>query len=212
MIPAISDAKEVIRVMEEIAKEELLPQMSYSWGGLAYQQKETGGVSVLAIFGSLLLVFLVLSALYERWTLPLSILFTVPFAIFGAFLAVWLSRGTADIYFQVGIIALIGLSAKNAILIVEVAKGKRKEGKEITEAALIAAKLRFRAIIMTSLTMIASALPLIITSGAGAASRRSVGIGVAGGMVMATFLAVFFVPFFYKLMETLSEKARGKKE
>lgn len=212
VIPAISNFKEIIRIMEEIAQEELPSQMTYSWGGLAFQEKETGGKSNLALLGSFILVFLVLAALYERWTLPISILMAVPFAIFGAFLAIFLVRGTADIYFQIGIIALIGLSAKNAILIVEFAKEKRKEGKDITEAALEAAKLRFRAIIMTSLTMIVGALPLVITSGAGAASRQSVGTGVIGGMAMATFLAVFFVPIFYKAMENLSEKVKGKKE
>lgn len=211
VIPAISDSKKIMAIMEEIATEVLPPQMSFAWGGLAFQEKETGGISSMALLGSLVLVFLVLAALYERWTLAFSILMAVPFAVFGAFLAVWLAGSTADIYFQVGIVTLIGLSAKNAILIVEFAKEKRKEGKEINEAALEASRIRFRAIIMTSLAMIVGALPLIITSGAGAASRKSVGTGVIGGMAMATFLAIFFVPIFYKGMELLSERfKRGK--
>jgi len=212
VIPAISDSGKIMSIMEEIAKEHLLPQMSYSWAGLAYQEKESGGISTMALLGSLVLVFLVLASLFERWTLPLSILFAVPFAVFGAFLAVWLARSTADIYFQIGIVALIGLSAKNAILIVEFAREKRKEGVEVTEAAMIASRLRFRAIIMTSLAMIIGSLPLVITSGAGAASRKSVGTGVIGGMAMATFLAIFFVPLFYKGMERLSERLKKGKE
>lgn len=119
-------------------------------------------MSLYALLDSFILVFLVLSALYERWTLPIAILLAVPFSVFGAFLAVWIANGTADIYFQIGIVALIGLAAKNAILIVEFAKEKRKEGKDITESALEASKLRFRAIMMTSLTMIVGALPLIL--------------------------------------------------
>ncbi len=209
VIPAISDSKKIISIMEEIAKEILPPGISYSWGGLAFQEKETGGVNYFAFLGSLALVFLVLAALYERWTLPIAILMAVPFGVFGAILAVWLFRGVIDIYFQIGIIALIGLAAKNAILIVEFAKEEHKAGKDISEAALYAARLRFRAIIMTSMTMIMGALPLVITSGAGAMSRKSVGTGIIGGMAMATFLAVFFVPLFYKAMEKLSEK-RGK--
>lgn len=211
-IPAITDPQRIIEIMEKIAEEELPPQMIYSWAGLGYQEKETGGLSLIALLGSLVLVFLVLAALYERWSLPLSILMAVPFAVFGAFLAVWITNGHADIYFQIGIIALIGLAAKNAILIVEFAKEKRKDGKDISESALEAAKVRFRAIIMTSLTMIVGALPLVITSGAGAASRISVGTGVIGGMAFATFLAVFFVPIYYKAMESLSEKMKGKKD
>lgn len=208
VIPAISDSKKIISTMEEIAKEFLPPSMYYSWGGIAYQEKETGGVSMSALVGSLILAFLVLAALYERWTLPIAILLTFPFAVFGAFLALWLSQSTANIYFQIGIITLMGLAAKNAILIVEFAKEKRKEGLTIQEAAIEAARLRFRAILMTSLTMVAGTLPLILTPGAGAASRQSVGTGVIGGMLTATFLAIFFVPVFYQMMEKLSERFR----
>ncbi len=207
IVPNASPEK-AISLIEEIAKEILPRGVSYQWGGLAFEEKETGGIHYMAFLGSLILVFLVLAALYERWALPLAILMTVPFGIFGALLAVWLSRGEANIYFQIGIITLIGLSAKNAILIVEFAKEERKKGKEIHEAALQAARLRFRAILMTSLTMIMGALPLVITSGAGAISRKSVGTGIIGGMLSATFLAIFFVPLFYKAMERFSQRRK----
>ncbi|MBX7066536.1 MAG: efflux RND transporter permease subunit [Parachlamydiales bacterium] len=209
VIPAIPDSEKIMATMEEIAREFIVPGVTYSWGGLAFEEKKSGGVHNIAFLASLILVFLVLSALYERWSLPIAILMTIPFGVFGAFLAVWISHGVANIYFQIGIIALIGLSAKNAILIVEFAKEERKAGKDIQESALEAARLRFRAIMMTSLTMIMGALPLVITSGAGAMSRKSVGTGIIGGVAMATFLAVFFVPLFYKAMERLSERRKG---
>ena len=205
VIPTIADSGVIMSTMEEIAKEFLPEGMSYSWGGLGFEEIESGGMSSTALLGSLILAFLVLAALYERWTLPLSILMSVPFAVFGAFLAVWMTGGLADIYFQVGIITLIGLSAKNAILIVEFAKEKRAQGEGIEQAALGAVRLRFRAIMMTSLTMVVGALPLLFATGAGAASRKSVGTGIVGGMAIATFLALFFVPLFYKAMERVSD-------
>lgn len=212
VIPAISNSGKIISVMESIAKEFLPPEISYSWGGIAFEEKETGGISYLPILGSFLLIFLILAALYESWILPISILMAAPFAVFGALLAVFITGGKIDIYFQVGIVALIGLSAKNSILIVEFAKEKRKEGLSLKEASLEAAKTRFRAVVMTSLTMIAGALPLVITFGAGAAGRKSVGTGVIGGMLMATFLALLFVPVFFIATETLSEKGENKGE
>lgn len=211
-IPSTAGSQELLSFSERIAKENLPAGMSFSWGGLGFQEKESGGISYAAFLGSLVLTFLVLAALYERWLLPIAILMAVPFGILGAFLAIWLTQSTANIYFQIGIVALIGLSAKNAILIVEFAKQKREEGKEIHEAALEAAKIRFRAIIMTSLTVIIGALPLVITSGAGAISRKSVGTGIIGGMVLATFLAIFFVPVFYQILERLSDRVKSKEK
>lgn len=206
--PKIIDAQRIMSSMEEIANEFLVPGLSVAWGGIAYQEKTSGGVSVVSVIGGLLIVFLVLAALYERWSLPLTILLSVPFAIFGAFLAIWLRGMPNDIYFQIGIVTLIGLAAKNAILIVEFARIKRKEGLGVTEAALEAARLRLRAILMTSLTFIFGALPLVISSGAGALSRHSVGTGIIGGMILATFLAVFFVPFFFKIIEERAAKRK----
>ncbi len=197
---------EAMRAMERLAQENLPPGMSFAWSGQAYQEKEAGGSSFHALFAGLIMVFLVLAALYERWTLPFAILLAVPFGIFGAFLAIWMRGMYNDVYFQIGLVALIGLAAKNAILIVEFARVKKDEGMEIVEAALYAARLRFRAIIMTSLTFILGVFPLITSSGAGAASRHSVGTGVVGGMCAATFFAIFFVPLFFKLIEERRKK------
>jgi multidrug efflux pump subunit AcrB len=145
-------------------------------------------------------LFLILSAQYEKWSLPISVLFAVPFGIFGALAAVWVRGYTNDVYFQIGLVTLIGLAAKNAILIVEFAAQKAHEGMSASAAALEGARLRFRPIIMTSLAFILGVLPLAFSSGAGSAARRSVGTGVMGGMLAATFLAIFFVPMFFKVI------------
>ena len=154
----------------------------------------------------IVMVFLILAAQYERWSLPLAVIATVPFALFGSLLAIWLRGLSNDIYFQIGLITLIGLSAKNAILIVEFAILKRQEGLPLYEAIIEASRLRLRPIIMTSLAFILGCVPLAISSGAGSASRHSIGTGVIGGMLAATFLAVFFVPFFFKMAARLTEK------
>lgn len=186
-----------IAAMKEVADKVLGPNMSYGWSGLAYQQIATGGTSGGVLLAGLVMVFLVLAALYEKWSLPLSIIMAVPFGAFGAFIAIYIRGMPNDVYFQIGLVTLIALSAKNAILIVEFAKIKCEEGMEVVEAALEAAKLRFRAIVMTSLTFILGVLPLVISQGAGAASRHSVGTGVLGGMISATFFALCFVPLFF---------------
>ncbi len=191
---------EAIIAMEELAKSTLSPDMAYGWSGEAYQEIATGGTSTSVLLAALLMVFLILAALYEKWSAPLAILMVVPFGAFGAFCAIVISHMPNDIYFQIGLVTLIALSAKNAILIVEFAIIHHKQGKSIAEAALEGARLRFRAIIMTSLTFIFGVLPLVFSSGAGAASRHSVGVGVLGGMIAATTLALFFVPLFFKLL------------
>ncbi|MFY7842873.1 MAG: efflux RND transporter permease subunit [Rhabdochlamydiaceae bacterium] len=206
IIPGQGDLNRMMSLMEEIAKEELLPGMSYSWGGLAYQQKKTGGMSLGALLGGFVLMFLVLASLYERWGLPLSVIMSLPFAIFGALVSIYVAGLKNDIYFQIGLITLLGLSAKNAILIVEFAKEKVEEGMGLLEATLEACRLRFRAILMTSLTFIFGVLPLVISQGAGAASRHSVGSGVAGGMLITTLLSLFFVPLFYMSLEERYQK------
>jgi multidrug efflux pump subunit AcrB len=150
------------------------------------------------------MVLLVLAAQYESWTVPFAVILGVPFGVFGALSAVWLRGMTNDIYFQIGLITLIGLSAKNGILIVEFANKRYEAGMPAVEAALEAARLRFRPIIMTSMAFIFGMFPLVIATGAGAASRQSIGTGVLGGMLAATFLAIFFVPLFYVLIRKLT--------
>jgi multidrug efflux pump subunit AcrB len=146
------------------------------------------------------MVFLILAAQYEKWSLPLSVLLALPFGTFGALAAVSLRGMTNDVYFQIGLVTLLGLAAKNAILIVEYAVYKHHEGLSASAAALEAARLRFRPILMTSLAFILGVLPLALSSGAGAGARHSVGTGVMGSMLAATFLAIFFVPLFFKLI------------
>jgi multidrug efflux pump len=157
----------------------------------------------------LLRVFLVLAAQYESWSVPFAVILAVPFGAFGALSAVWLSGMTNDIYFQIGLVTLIGLAAKNAILIVEFANQRYEHGLSLRDAALDAARLRFRPIIMTSMAFILGVVPLVVATGAGAASRHSIGTGVLGGMLAATFLAIFFVPLFFVLIRKFSRRSAG---
>ena len=197
--PGVSSGQAIARV-EQIADRVLPPDFSYDWGGASYQEKKSSGTSGIALGLAVLMVFLILAALYEKWTLPLSVLLALPFGTFGALCAVWLRGLTNDVYFQIGLVTLLGLAAKNAILIVEYAVMKHREGMSASAAALEAARLRFRPILMTSLAFILGVVPLAVSTGAGAGARVSAGTGVMGGMLAATFLAVFFVPMFYKLM------------
>jgi multidrug efflux pump len=155
------------------------------------------------------MVFLILAAQYERWSLPMAVLTAVPFAVFGAILAIYLRGIENDVYFQIGLVTLIGLAAKNAILIVEFASQRHREGLSVFDAAMDAARLRFRPIVMTSLAFILGVLPLAISSGAGSASRHSIGTGVIGGMLAATLLAILFVPLFFRLMTRERKPAKA---
>jgi multidrug efflux pump len=155
------------------------------------------------------MVFLILAAQYEKWSLPFSVMMAVPFGVFGALLAVWLRGMENDVYFQIGLLTLVGLAAKNAILIVEFAVMKHEEGMPVLESAIEAARLRFRPILMTSLAFILGAIPLVLATGAGANSRHSIGTGIVGGMTAATVLAIFFVPLFFRLFEMRGEKSKA---
>ena len=220
--PGISSGQ-AIAAVEEIANEVLPAEFSFDWGGASYQEKRSSGTSGLAMGMAVVMVFLILAAQYERWSLPFSVLMALPFGTFGALAAIWVnnlgplwinqlatmlgagpimqgSPLTNDVYFQIGLVTLLGLAAKNAILIVEYALLKSQEGLSASAAALEAARLRFRPILMTSLAFILGVMPLVVSSGAGAGARHSVGTGVMGGMMSATFLAIFFIPMFFKLM------------
>ena len=197
-----------IRIVQEVAREILPPGYELAWSGQAYQQIRTGTTSAVAFVFGLIMVFLILSAQYEKWSLPIAVLLAVPFAVFGALCAVLVRNMPNDIYFQIGLVVLVGLSAKNAILIVEFAAQKREQGMGVFDAALTAARLRFRPIVMTSLAFILGVFPLVISSGAGAAARRSMGTGVFGGMLASTFIATIFVPMFFSWL-SVGIKKRG---
>jgi hydrophobe/amphiphile efflux-1 (HAE1) family protein len=249
--PGYSSGQAIER-MEQIARQTLPPEFTYDWGGASYQEKRSGGTSILALGLAALMVFLILAAQYDRWSLPLAVMLALPFGTFGALAAIfinnllpmpfylamgsgigWLqgllsplagiARLSNDVYFQIGLVTLLGLAAKNAILIVEYAVLKKHEGLSTSAAAIEAARLRFRPILMTSLAFILGVLPLVFSSGAGAGARHSAGTGVMGGMLAATFLAIFFIPWFFHLIvdrklseprskEEVEEEARRSRE
>ncbi|MCM2269786.1 MAG: multidrug efflux RND transporter permease subunit [Thermoanaerobaculia bacterium] len=188
---------EAIAAVEELAARELPQEFGIAWTGTAYEEKKSGGTSGQVLALGMVFVFLILAAQYERWSLPAAVLLAVPFGFLGALAAVWLRGMPNDVYFQIGLVTLVGLASKNAILIVEFAAQQRERGLSALEAAAEAARLRFRPILMTSFAFILGVLPLAVSSGAGAAARRSMGTGVLGGMLAATVLAVAFVPLFY---------------
>ncbi|MGR2660303.1 efflux RND transporter permease subunit [Chromobacterium haemolyticum] len=197
---------EALNVLEAVAKETLPDGYTLAWTGSAFQEKSTSGSSAVVFGFGMIMVFLILAAQYERWSLPISVLMAVPFAMFGALMANWLRGLANDVYFQVALVTLIGLSAKNAILIVEFAvQQMEEEGLSVVDAAIAAAKLRFRPIVMTSLAFVLGCMPLAISSGAGSASRHSIGTGVVGGMLAATFIATFFIPMFFMLIMKFSK-------
>ncbi|MBH0206279.1 MAG: MMPL family transporter, partial [Nitrospira sp.] len=198
---------QALDALERVAKEVLVPQgYAIDWSNISFQERRVGGQSGQVFAIGLLMVFLVLAAQFESWVVPFAVILAVPFAIFGALSAVLLRGFENDLYFQIGLVTLIGLSAKNAILIVEFANARYEAGRPLIEAAVEAARLRFRPIIMTSMAFIFGMFPLVIASGAGAASRQSIGTGVLGGMFAATFLAIFFVPLFFVLLRKLSRR------
>ena len=203
---------QALDALERVAQKVLIPQgYAIDWSGISYQERKTGAQSIRAFAFGLLMVLLVLAAQYESWSVPFAVILAVPFGLFGALSAVWLRGLTNDIYFQIGLVTLIGLAAKNAILIVEFAKQRYDLGMPVVDAAIEGAKLRFRPIVMTSMAFILGVVPLVVATGAGAASRHSIGTGVFGGMIAATFLAIFFVPLFFVLVQALSRLRWGRR-
>lgn len=197
---------DVIKTIERIAHDNLNKDYQIAWSGSAYQELQAGSSSIIAISAGILMVFLILAAQYENWIIPIVVILGLPFALTGALLFSFMRGLANDIYFQIGLITLIGLSAKNSILIVEFAIQEHKSGKSVVESAINAARLRFRPIVMTSVVFILGAMPLALASGAGAESRHSIGTGVIGGMLFSTSIAIFFVPLFYKILMNFSDK------
>jgi HAE1 family hydrophobic/amphiphilic exporter-1 len=203
---------QAMAAIEEVFDEVMPEGMGYDYMGMAFQAKEASeGVSPVVIFGfSLLMVFLILAAQYESWALPFGVLLTTPIAVMGAFLALMSRSFNNDLYTQIGLVMLIGLSAKNAILIVEFARARVAEGVGIEEAALDAARSRLRPILMTALAFIFGVMPLVTASGSGAASRQILGTVVLGGMLAATFISIFMVPATFSIVERVSQYLAGR--
>jgi HAE1 family hydrophobic/amphiphilic exporter-1 len=186
--------------------------MGYEWSELSYQEKNAGG-GMVAIFGfAILMVYLVLAAQYESWTLPISVCLSVPTALLGLVLAVMARGMDNNVYTQIGVVLLIGLSTKTAILLTEFAKLKREEGMSIFDSAIEAVKLRFRAVMMTALSFVLGVLPLLVAQGAGAESRKILGTAIFGGMCAATVLSLAVVPMLYYIVQRLSEGKKGREE
>lgn len=201
---------QAMQVIEEIARKHLPENIGVEWSGLSYQEKQAGGKTAMVLALVFLFVFLFLSALYESWTVPIAVLLSLPVAALGAYLGVWACGLENDVYFQIGLVMLVGLAAKNAILIVEFAKEQVDRGVDVVEAALHASQLRFRPILMTSLAFILGMLPMVIASGPGSASRQAIGTGVFFGMIVAVTVGILLVPFFFVLIYKMKNKAKAK--
>jgi HAE1 family hydrophobic/amphiphilic exporter-1 len=203
---------QALNLMEDLADAKLPPTMGYEWTAMSYQEKKVGSEAFLVFALAIILVFLVLAAQYESWTSPAAVILVVPLAVLGTVLALMMRHFDNNVYTQIGIVLLIGLASKNAILIVEFAMVEREKGKEIMEAAVEAAKLRFRPILMTAISSIAGFTPLVVAAGAGAASRQAIGTAVVGGMIAATIMSLIFTPVFYVVMQRISELRHKREE
>jgi HAE1 family hydrophobic/amphiphilic exporter-1 len=199
---------QALKLMDQMAVRKLPAAMDAEWSAMSYQEKRVGGQSVYVFGMAVLMVYLVLAAQYESWLLPAAVILVVPLALLGTVIAVAVRGMDNNIYTQIGVVLIIALASKNAILIVEFARELRAQGRSIVDAAVEASRQRFRPILMTSFAFILGIWPLVNATGAGAASRRSLGTAVFGGMIAATVLAVFFVPVFYVLMQRIGELRR----
>ena len=197
--PGVSSS-EALRIVEELAERTLPEGYELDWTAQALQEKRSATSALPAFLMALTMVFLILAALYEKWSLPVGVILTVPFALLGALIAIAVRGIPNDLYFQIGLVTLIGLAAKNAILIVEFAVKARDAGRSAAEAAVEAARIRFRPLVMTSMAFVLGVVPLVLAAGAGAGARRSMGTGVFGGMLLDTFVATLFIPLFFKLL------------
>jgi len=202
---------QVMEILEQIAREKLPSNIGVEWSGLSYQEKQAGGQTGAIIALVFLFVFLFLAALYESWSIPIAVLISLPVAVLGAYAGVALCGLENGTYFQIGLVMLIGLAAKNAILIVEFAKEEVDNGKDLVEAALHAAHLRFRPILMTSLAFILGMVPMVIATGPGSASRQAIGTGVFFGMIVAVTVGILLVPFFFVMIYKAKNKLKTKK-
>ena len=209
--PGVS-SREAMIALEDTFAQTMPPEMGYDYSAMSFQEKKAQqGVSPMVVFGmSLLFVFLILAALYESWSLPFSVLLGTPIAVFGAFAALWARSMENNVFAQIGLVMLIGLAAKNAILIVEFAKMSYDRGTPLLEATLEGARLRLRPIIMTSFAFILGCLPLWRASGSGAVARRIMGTTVIGGMLAATVIAIFLIPVSYYVIQCLSERRKQR--
>jgi HAE1 family hydrophobic/amphiphilic exporter-1 len=211
--PGFSSAQGM-KALEEVFAETMPDGMGYDYMGMSFQEQVAAqGVSPMVIFGfSLLMVFLILAAQYESWSLPFSVLLGIPIAVFGAFLGLFVREMVNNVYAQIGLVMLIGLTAKNAILIVEFCKDEYDKGTPLIDAALAGAKLRLRPILMTAFAFILGVVPLVRATGAGAVSRQVMGTAVMSGMLAASLIAIFIVPLSFYVVEHLAAGGHGKPE